>query len=77
MVPGVVSQSDTNSAINDRTYTNSNSNSKSDEEYTKKVKGNSGVSATAQRMVQQFRDNIITIDRDIIDELNVLFMGIF
>jgi len=72
-----VSQSDTNSAINDRTYTNSNSNSKSDEEYTKKVKGNSGVSATAQRMVQQFRDNIITIDRDIIDELNVLFMGIF
>ncbi len=72
-----VSQADTNSQINDRTYTNSNSNSKSDEEYTKHVKGNSGVSATAQRMVQQFRDNIITIDRDIIDELNVLFMGIF
>lgn len=72
-----VSQSDTNSNIEDNTNTNSNSNSSTDEEYRKKIKGNSGVSATAQKMVQQFRDNIITIDRDIINELNVLFMGIF
>lgn len=45
--------------------------------YTKKVKGNSGVSATAQKMVQQYRENIIMIDRDIIKDLSSLFMGIY
>ena len=48
-----------------------------DENYTKRVKGNSGVSATAQRMVQQFRDNIRAIDKEIIDELEDLFMIIY
>ena len=47
-----------------------------DENYEKRVKGNSGVSATAQKMVEQFRDNIISIDRDIIRECSSLFMGI-
>ena len=45
--------------------------------YTKRVKGNSGVSATAQRMVQQFRDNIRAIDYEIITELEDLFMIIY
>ena len=44
---------------------------------TKRVKGNSGVSATAQKMVQQYRENIIAIDKDIINELNDLFMGLY
>ena len=44
---------------------------------TKAVKGNSGVSATAQKMIQQYRENIIAIDSDIINELNDLFMGLF
>ena len=44
---------------------------------TKRVKGNSGVSATAQRMIQQYRDNIIAIDSDIINELDDLFMGLW
>ena len=48
-----------------------------DEDYTKTVKGNSGVSATAQRMIQQYRENIIAIDSSIIDELNELFMCIY
>ena len=48
-----------------------------DENYTKRVKGNSGVSATAQKMVQQFRDNIRAIDKEIIDELENLFMIIY
>lgn len=48
-----------------------------DENYTKRVKGNSGVSATAQKMVQQFRDNIRAIDKEIIDELEDLFMIIY
>lgn len=47
------------------------------ETYTKRTKGNSGVSATAQKMVQQYRENIIMIDRDIIKDLASLFMGIY
>ena len=58
---------------NDKTNTNSQSN----EESTKRVKGNSGVSATAQKMIEQYRDNIKAIDRDIIEELNTLFMGLY
>lgn len=46
-------------------------------DYTKNIRGNSGVSATAQKMVEQFRDNIIAIDREIIEKLNPLFMGIY
>lgn len=45
--------------------------------YSKTVKGNSGVSATAQKMIQQYRDNIIMINRDIIKDMNTLFMGIY
>ena len=48
-----------------------------DEEYTKRVKGNSGVSATAQKMIEQYRQNIYAIDKSIIDELNDLFMCIY
>ena len=48
-----------------------------DENYTKRIKGNSGVSATAQRMIGQFRDNIRAIDKEIIDELENLFMIIY
>ena len=47
------------------------------EEYLKRVKGNSGVSATAQKMVLQYRENIIAIDKKIIKELNILFMGLY
>ena len=52
------------------------SNSDSNEEYTKRIKGNSGVSATAQAMVKQYRDNIRAIDREIIEKLEPLFMGL-
>ena len=52
--------------------TNSGTNS-----YTKRVKGNSGVSATAQKMIEQYRENIIMIDRDIINDLAKLFMSIY
>lgn len=57
--------------------TNTSSNGETNEEYTKRVKGNSGVSATAQKMVEQFRDNILNVDSDIIKELNILFMGLY
>ena len=55
----------------------SSSSSSDEENYTKKIKGNSGVSATAQKMVEQYRDNIRAIDYEIIKELNDLFMGLF
>ena len=53
------------------------SSSDSAEEYTKRVKGNSGVSATAQKMVEQYRANIRAIDREIIEKLEPLFMGLY
>lgn len=62
---------ETESSINDET------NSEQEEEYTKRVKGNSGVSATAQKMIEQYRQNIIAIDSEIIKELNILFMGLY
>ena len=52
--------------------TNTNSQS-----YTKRIKGNSGVSATAQRMIMQYRENIRTTTKDIIEKLEPLFMGIY
>ena len=65
--------SETESSITDST---SNSNN-TDENYTKKVKGNSGVSATAQKMIEQYRKNIIAIDEQIIKELDKIFMGLY
>ena len=67
--------SENESSIEDQTNTSSSSNN--EEEYTKKIKGNSGVSATAQKMVEQYRQNIIAIDSEIIKELNILFMGLY
>ena len=63
--------SESTSSINDNSSTSNNEN------YVKSVKGNSGVSATAQKMVEQYRNNIIAIDEDIIKELDKLFMGIY
>lgn len=62
------------SSIKDNTSNNSTGSSNTDENYTKKIKGNSGVSATAQKMIEQYRNNIIAIDENIINELNSLFM---
>lgn len=44
---------------------------------TSNTKGNSGVSATAQKMIEQYRANIRAIDREIIDKLKPLFMGLY
>ena len=71
------SGSDTDSQTSDNTETSSNTDSSSMSDYTKKTKGNSGVSATAQKMIAQYRDNIRAIDREIIEKLNVHFMGVF
>lgn len=57
--------------------TTSNADSNSTSDYVKTMKGNSGVSATAQRMVAQYRDNIRAIDREIIEKVNKHFMAIY
>lgn len=51
--------------------------SQSSQEYTRKQRGNSGTLTTAQKLVQQYRENIIMIDRDIIKDLESLFMQIY
>ena len=55
----------------------SSSGSDTTEDYTKQMKGNSGVSATAQKMIEQYRQNIRAIDKEIIDRLEPLFMGLY
>lgn len=63
------------------TSTSSNATTSSDneenEEYTREVKGNRGISATYQKMIEQYRDNIISINQEIIDELGDLFMLLY
>ena len=45
--------------------------------YTKRMKGNSGVSATAQALIKQYREYIRALNTDIVYELEPLFMGIY
>lgn len=75
------SANETTNSIND---SSSNSGSSSNtgsnngtQDYTKKIRGNSGVSATAQKMIQQYRDNIIMINHDIIKDVGSLFMIVY
>lgn len=65
----------TENSIGNNTNTSSSSNAL--ENYTKRMRGNSGVSATAQKMIEQYRNNIRAIDREIIKKLNILFMNIY
>lgn len=66
---------ETESNINNNTTTTSGSESV--ENYVKQMRGNSGVSATAQKMIEQYRQNIRAIDREIIEKLEPLFMGLY
>ena len=65
-----------NETQNTITDTSSNTGSGT-EAYTRRTKGNSGVSATAQKMVEQYRQNIIMINRDIIKDVSSLFMSVY
>ena len=53
------------------------SHSEGTQNYTRHQKGNSGTLTTAQALVQQYRKNIIMINRDIINDLSSLFMRIY
>lgn len=52
-------------------------NSDGEQEYIKTIKGNSGVSATSQAMIKQYRDIIRALNTEIVYELEPLFMGIY
>ena len=71
----VSSESSNESSVNSSKTDGLTSNE--EEQYTKTIRGNSGVSATAQKMIEQYRNNIRAIDREIIEKLNILFMGLF
>lgn len=71
------SAGESNSISKDDIQTQSNGSSKDNETYNKHTVGNSGVLSTNQKLIQQYRENILTIYADIINELNILFMGIY
>ena len=58
------------------TVTDGTSNSGT-QSYTKRVKGNSGSLSTSQKLIEQYRKNIIMINRDIIKEAGSLFMIVY
>lgn len=59
------------------TVSSGESNGSGTQVYTKHFEGNQGISATYQKMVEQYRDNIRAIDREIIEDLSDLFMIIY
>ena len=61
----------TENTVNDETTNNGT------QRYDKRIKGNSGVSATAQKMIVQYRENIRALNTEIIFELEPLFMGLY
>lgn len=68
----------TNTTSTTDSVTNNSSGSNSGtEQFTRRVKGNRGISATYQAMIKQYRENILTIYNDIINDLNDLFMGVW
>lgn len=56
---------------------NDTSTNEGNQTYTKRVKGNSGVSATAQALIKQYREYIRALDTEIVYELEPLFMGLY
>ena len=63
---------------NENTATGSDeSSSEGTQSYTKTIRGNSGSLSTSQKLIEQYRQNIIMINRDIIKDMNSLFMGIY
>ena len=69
--------SETESEINDNTTTQNQGTSNTIERFTRHEEGDNGVIITNQRLVKEYREIIVAIDREIIEELNSLFMGIY
>lgn len=74
-------QSDTQTNIIDETNTQSTGNSKNNsntiEKFTRHEEGDNGVIITNQRLIKEYREIIVAIDEQIINELNQLFMLVY
>lgn len=68
-------QSDTQTNIEDET--NAQSSSNTIERFTRHEEGDNGVIITNQRLIKEYREIIVAIDEEIINELSKLFMGIY
>lgn len=68
--------SSTGANENENAVEDSSTNS-GNQTYTKTTKGNSGISATSQSMIKQYRDIIRAINTEIVYELEPLFMGLY
>ena len=69
--------SETESEIQDNTSTENQGTSNTVETFTRHEEGDNGVIITNQRLVKEYREIIVAIDEEIINELNCLFMGIY
>lgn len=69
--------SETESEIEDNTTTENQGTSNTVETFTRHEEGDNGVIITNQRLVKEYREIIVAIDEEIINELNCLFMGIY
>ena len=65
------------STVGNEGASNGSGESEGTEHYTKHIKGNSGVSATAQKMVELYRDNIRALNSEIVEDLEPLFISVF
>lgn len=68
------SSTNANESINDTTGQAKDTGTQN---YTKRVKGNSGVSATAQALIEQYREYIRALNTEIVYQLEPLFMGLY
>lgn len=72
-----INQSETSSSIEDRTTSQNSGNTNTIEKFTRHEEGDNGVIITNQRLVKEFREIIVAIDEEIINELSSLFMGLY
>lgn len=55
----------------------SESKTQDQEKYVRHIQGNRGIDSTYQALIHQYRDNILAINRDIIKQVDDLFIGLF
>lgn len=65
------------SEATDTTETNSTTTGTGKETYSRHVEGNRGVSSSYQVLIELYRKNVRALDKEIIKELNSLFMGLY
>lgn len=69
--------SETESSIQDTTNTENEGTSNTVEKYSHSMKGDNGVIVTNQYLIREYREIIVAVDEEIIQELSKLFMRNF